>query len=98
MKVCTNERIHSLDESMHLHVGYYEKGYDYEGVFFKSLETGGWLLFFDQKSYGLNLLKSYEEYDHLGLFIGEYPIEDDQIEEEGQRLFEHFLKGNNIVG
>ncbi|MEK5297838.1 DUF3986 family protein [Bacillus sp. FSL R5-0659] len=98
MKVCTNERIHSLDESMHLHVGYYEQGYDYEGVFFKSLETGRWLLFFDQKSYGLNLLKSYEEYDHLGLFIGEYPIEDDQIEEEGQRLFEHFLKGNGIVG
>lgn len=91
--MCTNERIHSLDESMHLHVGYYEQGYDYEGLFFKSLETGRWLLFFDQKSYGLNLLKSYEEYDHLGLFIGEYPIE-----EEGQRLFEHFLKGNGIVG
>lgn len=98
MKVCTNERIHSLDESMHLHVGYDEQGYDYEGVFFKILETGRWLLFFDQKSYGLNLLKSYEEYDHLGLFIGEYPIEDDQIEEEGQRLFECFLKGNGIVG
>ncbi|WP_223251018.1 DUF3986 family protein [Bacillus safensis] len=46
---------------MHLHVGYYEQGCDYEGVFFKSLETGRWLLFFDQKSYGLNLLKSYEE-------------------------------------
>ncbi|WP_241503553.1 DUF3986 family protein [Bacillus safensis] len=98
MKVCTNERIHSLDESMHLHVGYYEQGCDYEGVFFKSLETGRWLLFFDQESYGLNLLKSYEEYDHLGLFIGEYSIEDAQIEEKGQQLFEHFLKENNIVG
>ncbi|WP_260851456.1 DUF3986 family protein [Bacillus pumilus] len=30
---------------MHLHVGYYEHGFDYEGVFFKSLETGRWLLF-----------------------------------------------------
>ncbi|UXO86847.1 DUF3986 family protein [Bacillus safensis] len=98
MKVCTNERIHSLDESMHLHVGYYEQGFDYEGVFFKSLEKGRWLLFFDQKSYELNLLKSYEEYDHLGLFIGEYSIEDAQIEEKGQQLFEHFLKENNIVG
>lgn len=37
-----------------------------------------------------NLLKSYEEYNHLGLFIGEYPIEDDQIEEKGQQLFECF--------
>lgn len=55
-------------------------------------------MFFDQKSYGLNLLKSYEEYDHLGLFIGEYSIEDAQIEEKGQQLFEHFLKENNIVG
>lgn len=59
--MCTNKRIHSLDESMHLHVGYDEQGCDYEGVFFKSLETGRWLLFFDQKSYGLNLLKSYED-------------------------------------
>jgi len=72
---------------MHLHVGYDEQGCDYEGVFFKSLETGRWLMFFDQKS--------YEEYDHLGLFIGEYSIEDAQIEEKGQQLFEHFLKENN---
>ncbi|WP_240491070.1 DUF3986 family protein [Bacillus safensis] len=95
--MCTDERIHRLDESMHVHVGYYEQGCDYEGVFFKSLETGKWLLFFDQKSYGLSPLKSYEKYDHLGLFIGEYPIEDDQIEEKGQQLFECFLKENGIV-
>lgn len=95
--MCTDERIHRLDESMHVHVGYYEQGCDYEGVFFKSLETGKWLLFFDQKSYGLNLLKSYEEYNHLGLFIGEYSIEDAQIEEKGQQLFECFLKENGIV-
>ncbi|MEK4321842.1 DUF3986 family protein [Bacillus sp. FSL K6-3221] len=95
--MCTDERIHRLDESMHVHVGYYEQGCDYEGVFFKSLETGRWLLFFDQKSYGLNLLKSYEEYNHLGLFIGEYSIEDAQIEEKGQQLFECFLKENGIV-
>nr|WP_249116569.1 DUF3986 family protein [Bacillus safensis] len=44
---------------MHLHVGYDEHGCDYEGVFFKSLETGRWLLFFDQKSYGITLLKEY---------------------------------------
>lgn len=54
-------------------------------------------MFFDQKSYGLNLLKSYEEYNHLGLFIGEYSIEDAQIEEKGQQLFECFLKENGIV-
>ncbi|CAM5310480.1 hypothetical protein [Bacillus safensis FO-36b] [Bacillus safensis subsp. safensis] len=87
---------HRLDERMHVHVGYYEQGCDYEGVFFKSLETGKWLLFFDQKSYGLSPLKSYEKYDHLGLFIGEYPIEDDQIQ-KGQQLFECFLKENGIV-
>lgn len=42
MKVCTDERVHRLDDTMHLHVGYYEHGFDYEGVFFKSLETGRW--------------------------------------------------------
>ncbi len=34
MKVSTEEKLHSLDETMHLHVGYYEHGFDYEGVFF----------------------------------------------------------------
>lgn len=89
--MCTDERIHSLDESMHLHVGYDE------GVFFKSLETGRWLLFFDQKSYGVTLLKEYEKWNDLGLLIGESLIEDDQIEEEGHKLFERYLKENSIV-
>ncbi|MFK3905178.1 DUF3986 family protein [Bacillus safensis] len=95
--MCTYERIHSLDESMHLHVGYDEQGFDYEGVFFKSLETGRWLLFFDQKSYGITLLKEYEKWKDLGLLIGEYLIEDELIEEEGHKLFERFLKENSIV-
>ncbi|APJ13262.1 DUF3986 family protein [Bacillus safensis] len=82
---------------MHLHVGYYEHGCDYEGVFFKSLETGRWLLFFDQKSYGITLLKEYEKWKDLGLLIGEYLIEDELIEEEGHKLFERFLKENSIV-
>ncbi|MCY1118953.1 DUF3986 family protein [Bacillus safensis] len=97
MKVCTDERIHSLDESMHLHVGYYEQGFDYEGVFFKSLETGRWLLFFDEKSYGLTFSKKYEKWQDVGLLIGEYPIEDGQIEDEGNKIFEYFLKENNLV-
>ncbi|MBR0603399.1 hypothetical protein CEY07_11700 [Bacillus safensis] len=54
---------------MHLHVGYYEQGYDYEGVFFKSLETGRWLLFFDQKSYGLTFSTEYEKRDEVGLIL-----------------------------
>ncbi|MER3126019.1 DUF3986 family protein [Bacillus pumilus] len=97
MKVCTDERVHRLDDTMHLHVGYYEHGFDYEGVFFKSLETGRWLLFFDQKSDGITLLKEYEQWDDLGLLIGEYMIEDDLIEEEGHKLFERFLKENIMV-
>ncbi|KEP25061.1 MULTISPECIES: DUF3986 family protein [Bacillus] len=87
----------SLDDTMHLHVGYYEHGFDYEGVFYKSLESGRWLLFFDYKSYGITLLKRYDKYDNLGLLIGEYPIEDDDIEDEGHKLFERFLKENSIV-
>ncbi len=82
---------------MHLHVGYYEHGFDYEGVFFKSLETGRWLLFFDHKSYGLTLLKEYEKWDDLWLLIGDYLIEDDLIEEEAHKHFKRFLKENNIV-
>lgn len=95
--MCTDERLHSLDDTTHLHVGYYEPGFDYEGVFFKSLETGRWLLFFNQKSYGITLLKEYEKWNDLGLLIGKYLVEDDQIEEEGHKLFERFLKENNIV-
>ncbi|MFP7283919.1 DUF3986 family protein [Bacillus altitudinis] len=48
-----------LDDTMHVHVGYYEQGLDVEGVFFKSLETGKWQLFFDHTWYGITLLKHY---------------------------------------
>ncbi|MEW9497564.1 DUF3986 family protein [Bacillus altitudinis] len=86
-----------LDDTMHVHVGYYEHGLDFEGVFFKSLETGKWQLFFDHTWYGITLLKQYEQYEDLGLLIGEYSIEDDKIEGEGNQLFERFLKENGIL-
>lgn len=86
-----------LDDTMHVHVGYYEQGLDVEGVFFKSLETGKWQLFFDHTWYGITLLKHYEKYEDLGLLIGEYSIEDDKIEDEGNQLFERFLKENGIL-
>ncbi|MGD7061852.1 DUF3986 family protein [Bacillus altitudinis] len=86
-----------LDDTMHVHVGYYEHGLDFEGVFFKSLETGKWQLFFDLTWYGIKLLKQYEQYADLGLLIGEYSIEDDKIEEEGNQLFEQFLKENRLL-
>ncbi|KSU69470.1 MULTISPECIES: DUF3986 family protein [Bacillus] len=86
-----------LDDTMHVHVGYYEHGLDFEGVFFKSLETGKWQLFFDHTWYGITLLKQYEQYADLGLLIGEYSIEDDKIEEEGNQLFEQFLKENRLL-
>ncbi|MCY7434393.1 hypothetical protein ABDA29_09450 [Bacillus pumilus] len=54
-------------------------------------------MFFDQKSYGVTLLKEYEKWNDLGLLIGESLIEDDQIEEEGHKLFERYLKENSIV-
>ncbi|PCK20794.1 hypothetical protein CEY02_11695 [Bacillus pumilus] len=60
-----------LDDTMHLHVGYYENGFDYEGVFFKSLDTGKWLLFFDHESYGIQMNEKNERYDDLG-FLWEF--------------------------
>ncbi|WP_268496849.1 hypothetical protein [Bacillus pumilus] len=42
MKVSTEEKLPSLDDTMLLHVGYYEHDFDNEVVFFKSLETGRW--------------------------------------------------------
>ncbi|WP_234891353.1 DUF3986 family protein [Bacillus altitudinis] len=48
MKVSTYEKLHNLDESMHLHVGYDEHGFDCEGVFFKSLDRKCTKGLFDQ--------------------------------------------------
>ncbi|APT51942.1 hypothetical protein BSA171_10880 [Bacillus safensis] len=81
---------------MHLHVGYYENDLDYEGVFFKSLDSGKWLLFFDQESYGIKLKQKYEKYD-FGLLVGEYNIDDEDIEDKGDTLFERFLKENGLI-
>ncbi|MCW1838107.1 DUF3986 family protein [Bacillus xiamenensis] len=97
MERVKEEKMHSLDDTMHVYVGYYERVFDVEGVFFKNLETGKWLLFFDHKSYGITFLKPYETYVGLGLLIGEYSIEEDRIENEGNKLFERFLKENGIV-
>ncbi|MCY7712552.1 hypothetical protein [Bacillus altitudinis] len=45
----------------------------------------------------MTFLKQYEQYADLGLLIGEYSIEDVKIEEEGNQLFERFLKENGIL-
>ncbi|MBB6601750.1 DUF3986 family protein [Bacillus pumilus] len=82
---------------MHLHVGYYENDLDYEGVFFKSLDSGKWLLFFDQENYGIKLKQKYEKYDDFGLLVGEYNIDDEDIEDKGDALFERFLKENGLI-
>ncbi|OLP65496.1 hypothetical protein BACPU_15840 [Bacillus pumilus] len=87
----------NLDDTMHLHVGYYENDLDYEGVFFKSLDSGNWLLFFDQESYGIKLKQKYEKYDDFGLLVGEYNLDDEHVEEKGDELFERFLKENGLI-
>ncbi|MCY7574158.1 DUF3986 family protein [Bacillus pumilus] len=87
----------NLDDTMHLHVGYYENDLDYEGVFFKNLDSGKWLLFFDQESYGIKLKQKYEKYDDFGLLVGEYNIDDEDIEDKGDALFERFLKENGLI-
>lgn len=87
----------NLDDTMHLHVGYYENDLDYEGVFLKSLDSGKWLLFFYQESYGKKLEQKYEKYDDFVLLVGEYNIDDEDIEDKGDALFEQFLKENGLI-
>ena len=82
----------NFDDNYHLHVGYYEDGYDLEAVFFKVKDEDKWCMFFDNDSY--NILfndKHYQRYEDFGLLINQYQIkEEDMTYEYGSLIFEKF--------
>ncbi|MFS0654798.1 DUF3986 family protein [Bacillus sp. 179-C3.3 HS] len=86
-----------LDDTMHVHVGYYEDNLDIEAVFYQCVDTGKWILFFDHESYNIRFKGNEKRYNGLGRLVGKYKVEDAEIEKVGYILFERFLKENDII-
>lgn len=59
------------DSKYHLHLGYYEQGYDFEAIAYKKNQTNTWDVFFDFESYNLKIPEKYKEqyYEKYGVKI-----------------------------
>lgn len=83
-----------FDETMHLHVGYYENNLDIEGIFLKVLDEDIWCLFYNDEEYEFKILNksAYPILEDFGYLVGMYFISDKELtHEKGTNLFYQFL-------
>ncbi|WP_270181262.1 DUF3986 family protein [Alkalihalobacillus sp. CinArs1] len=88
------------DASQHLHIGYYEDGYDYEVIAYKREKEAVWDVFveeYDPKLYrSVSKVGNWVSVKGHGLHI--FSISDNDLSyEHGARLFKNFLVDKGIV-
>lgn len=88
-----------FDDRYHLHVGYYEDQKDLEAIFLKVKGQKIWCMFFENSFYECDLPEEkYPSIKDFGLLVGIYSIESEDLsDEQGSKLFENFLKSNNLI-
>ncbi|MEY8749135.1 DUF3986 family protein [Alkalicoccobacillus gibsonii] len=83
-----------FDETMHMHVGYYEMNHDLEGIFLKVLNEDVWCLFYNDEEYEFKIpnKSAYPILEAFGCLVGMYFISDKELTlEKGTSLFYQFL-------
>lgn len=89
-----------FEDNVHLHVGYYENGYDLEGIFLKVYNKDIWCLFYNDETNDIRLPDklAYPYINDFGNLIGIYNICDEVLTMEyGNDLFKDFLKLLNMI-
>ena len=90
--------MYTFDDSLHLHVGYYEDGKDLEGIFFKVLGEPKWCLFFDQDFYQLKVSGTYSYNSSFGLLVDTISTLNQELTyERGCLLFRRFLELEKLL-
>lgn len=85
-----------FDDSIHLHVGYDEDGYDLEGIFFKVENEDIWCLFCDAKEIKQTNLYPYTQ--DFGYLVGLFSLKKEALSYElGLHLFQQFLLLEKII-
>ncbi|APH04814.1 DUF3986 family protein [Bacillus weihaiensis] len=84
------------DDKYHLHIGYYEDGFDLEAVAFKRQSQDIWDIFFDFEQYDFNNTVSKTELKGVGYHI--FSIETEDLDyQDGALVFEQWLLNQRLV-
>ncbi|MDM5338504.1 DUF3986 family protein [Fictibacillus enclensis] len=84
------------DDRYHMHLGYYENGFDLEAVAFKRQSQEIWDIFFDFEHYGLN--NAVQEAESNGFGIKIMSIEIEELDYNyGAKKFEQWLSNQRII-
>ncbi len=89
----------NFEEDKHLHVGFYDNGFDLEGIFLKVKKIDKWCLFFNTKFYNITMKNKYDLFDtHFGYMVREYKLkENDLTHEKSSRYLKEFLLEEGLI-
>lgn len=89
----------NFEENQHLHVGFYDNGFDLEGIFLKVENKDKWCLFFNSTFYNMTMKNNYDLFDtHFGYMVREYEIKEvDLTYEKSSKLFKEFLLEEGLI-
>lgn len=83
-------------EDLHLHLGYYQDGYDLEATAFKRKGANIWDIYFDSDQYNISVTKEDNYVPYFGYKI--LVVHSQELTyEEGSLKFEKWLRENNII-
>ncbi|AZB43471.1 DUF3986 family protein [Bacillus sp. FJAT-42376] len=86
------------DSRYHLHIGYYEKGLDFEAVAYKRELEDIWDVFFDFKFYNLKIPYGNRNFalQHVGIRI--FSVKESDLDYDvGAQKFEEWLRSEQII-
>lgn len=80
------------EKDLHLHLGYYEGGYDIEGIALKVAEKDEWRVFFDFGQYGFPVPIGLERGNEEPYGVHIFTVSDEQVNNgEVQGMFRSFV-------
>ncbi|TSB47896.1 DUF3986 family protein [Alkalicoccobacillus porphyridii] len=85
----------TFDHTQHMHVGYYEKGIDFEATFLKVAGQEKWCLYFEQNFYQVVLHGDYSEDETFGSLVA--VINGDLTYELGCLVLKQFLEREKLI-
>ncbi|KYG32977.1 DUF3986 family protein [Priestia endophytica] len=86
------------DPNLHLHIGYYDNGLDYEATAYKRKQGDAWDVFFNFAAYNISSSNQDKEnyLEHEGFKI--FSVRSKNLDyEDGAKKFEEWLLKNNII-
>ncbi|MED1563501.1 hypothetical protein AJ85_08860 [Alkalihalobacillus alcalophilus ATCC 27647 = CGMCC 1.3604] len=87
-------------DEMHMHAGFYEKGFDLEGIFLKVHKKDIWCLFFNFHDFNIKISNEskYPKVEQFGCLVEIVQITEAEFTDEiANNIFIDFLKSESII-